>query len=168
MAQAKSSDGSQRNSYGWVPANFGGGVAGIGYLGQGVGTGRDDSQQVAAHELGHNFGRNHAPCGGAGGAAPGYPYANGRIGTWGWSGSQLLSPTQWVGLMSYCNPGWVSDYTSEGVRDFMARGNTFEPGAMLPSISSDDVVLFAGRVTPKGVVLFEPQRFHGRASLRID
>ena len=143
-------------------------MAGIGYLGQGVGTGRDDSQQVAAHGLGHNFGRNHAPCGGAGGADPGYPYANGRIGTWGWSGSQLLSPTQWVDLMSCSNPGWVSDYTSEGVRDFMARGNTFEPGAMLPSISSDDVVLFAGRVTPKGVVLSEPQRFHGRASLRVD
>jgi hypothetical protein len=106
-------------------------VAGIGYLGQGVATGRDDSQQVAAHELGHNFGRNHAPCGGAGGADPGYPYANGRIGTWGWSGSQLLSPTQWVDLMS-CNPGWVSDYTSEGVRDFMARGNTFEPARCCP------------------------------------
>lgn len=168
LAQAKGSDGSQRNYYGWVPANFGGGVAGIGYVGQGVGTGRDDSQQVAAHELGHNFGRNHAPCGGAGGADPAYPYANGRIGTWGWNGSQLLSPTQWVDLMSYCNPGWVSDYTYEGVRDFMARRNQFEAGAMLPSISGDDVVMFAGRLTPKGVVLSDPQRFHGRASDPIE
>lgn len=168
LAQARASDGSERNYYGWVPANFGGGVAGIGYVGRGVGTGRDDSRNVAAHELGHNFGRNHAPCGGAGGADPSYPYANGRIGTSGWNGSQLLSPTQWVDLMSYCNPGWVSDYTYEGVRDFMARGNEFEPGAMLPSVVGDDVVMFAGRLTPRGVVLADPQRFHGRTTRAVE
>ena len=169
LAQARASDGSDRNYYGWVRASFGGGVAGIGYLGQAVGTGRDDSVQVAAHELGHNFGRNHAPCGGAGGADPQYPYAGARIGTYGWTGSQLLAPTQYVDLMSYCNPGWVSDYSYEGVQDFMAGRSEFEPGAMLPAVAGDDVLMFAGRVLPGGAVkLSDVQRFHGRLSARVD
>ncbi|MFT3712607.1 MAG: M66 family metalloprotease [Archangium sp.] len=169
LAQAKGSDGSDRNYYGWVRANFGGGVAGIGYLGQATATGRDDSAQVAAHELGHNFGRNHAPCGGAAGADPSYPYPNARIGTYGWNGSQLLAPTQFVDLMSYCNPGWVSDYSYEGVQRFMEGRNEFDPGAVLPFIAADDVVMFAGRVSPDGVVtLSDPQRFHGRVSARLD
>jgi hypothetical protein len=161
LAQAKGSDGSDRNYYGWLRAGFGGGVAGIGYLGQSVATGRDDNLQVMAHELGHNFGRNHAPCGGAAGADPGYPYAGAKIGTWGWSGNQLLSPNQFVDLMSYCNPAWVSDYSYEAVQDFMAGRGEFEPGAMLPSVLGEDVLLFAGRLTARGAVLADVQRLHG-------
>ncbi|MBL8915106.1 MAG: hypothetical protein JNM17_30660 [Archangium sp.] len=169
LAQARASDGSDRNYYGWVRANFGGGVAGIGYLGQPVGTGRDDSTQVAAHELGHNFGRNHAPCGGAAGADPQYPYANARIGTYGWNGSQLIAPTQFVDLMSYCNPAWVSDYSYEAVQQFMEGRNEFDPGAVLPAVVSDEVVMFAGRVFANGaVVLGDAQRFRGRSSARVD
>jgi hypothetical protein len=125
--------------------------------------------QVAAHELGHNFGRNHAPCGGAGGPDPSYPYPDAKLGTYGWNGAQLLSPTQFVDLMSYCNPGWVSDYSYEGVQQFMAGRMEFDPGAMLPDVVQDDVVMFAGRVSPSGVVtLSDPQRFHGRATRRLD
>ena len=39
---------------------------------------------VVAHELGHNLNLAHAPCGGAGGPDPAYPYRDGSIGAWGY------------------------------------------------------------------------------------
>ena len=40
--------------------------------------------ELMAHELGHNMGSSHAPCGGAGGPDPSYPYPGGSIGAWGY------------------------------------------------------------------------------------
>lgn len=168
LAQAKASDGSSRNYYGFLRASFGGGVAGIGYVGQGVATGRDDSASVATHELGHNFGQNHAPCGGVAGADASYPYPNARLGTWGWNGAQLLDPARYVDLMSYCNPEWVSDYTYERVQRFMSGRGTFAPGAMLPSVQREPVLLVAGRFTAAGVALAPVQRFHGAPTAPVE
>jgi hypothetical protein len=67
IAQVQGADGSDRAYYGFIPGG-GGGIAGLGYLSQHVAIGLDGYASVAAHELGHNFGINHAPCGGA---APG-------------------------------------------------------------------------------------------------
>jgi len=63
-----------------------------------------------AHELGHSFSLYHAPCGGAGGPDPAYPYLGGRIGTWGYDPrtGTLVSPEE-TDLMTYCG-GWISDY----------------------------------------------------------
>jgi Peptidase M66 len=65
------------------------------------------------HELGHTHGRSHAPCGGAAGADPAYPYAGGKIGTWGYSivTKTLFDPATYVDQMSYCHPEWQSDYS---------------------------------------------------------
>ncbi|MDX2012406.1 MAG: M66 family metalloprotease [Myxococcaceae bacterium] len=126
LAQVRGADGSQRHYYGLVRvASFG--VAGIGYIGQPTAVGRDDSDDVASHELGHNFGRPHAPCGGAAGVDPSYPYAGGRIGSWGWNGRALLNPAQFVDLMSYCNPTWVSDYTYRAAQTFLERARDYGP-----------------------------------------
>lgn len=71
----------------------------------------------AAHEVGHNFGRLHAPCGVTGESS--YPYSGGIIGQYGFQVSQL--PTQivvdknWTDIMSYCDNQWVSDYTYTGL-----------------------------------------------------
>ena len=65
-----------------------------------------------AHELGHNFSLEHAPCGNAGGPDPSYPYADGSIGAWGYDfrdGGSLVSPRT-ADLMSYCDPDWISDF----------------------------------------------------------
>ncbi len=65
-----------------------------------------------AHELGHNLSLRHAPCGGAGGPDPSYPYSDGSIGAWGYDfrdGGSLVRPSR-PDLMSYCGPEWVSDY----------------------------------------------------------
>ncbi len=71
------------------------------------------SSRVIAHELGHNMNLFHAPCGDPGGPDPSYPYPDGSIGAWGYDfrdSGRLVHPGVTHDLMSYCSPGWVSDY----------------------------------------------------------
>ena len=153
LAQVQGADGSDRSYFGFLKPGFGGGVAGIGYLGQHVAIGRDDYPSVAAHELGHNFGINHAPCGGAAGADPSYPYPNAQIGSWGFNGTQLLAPNQYVDVMSYCQSIWVSDYNYSKAQEHMENSQTFDPAAVLADVLGEDSVLISGRVTSGSATL---------------
>lgn len=76
-----------------------------------------DGEGVFVHELGHTLGRPHSPCGGAAGADPNYPYAQGLIGSWGYDimSGQLFDPGQRADFMGYCDPNWVSDYTYDQI-----------------------------------------------------
>jgi hypothetical protein len=81
-----------------------------------IGVGFDAvAASTAVHELGHSHGLAHAPCGP--GLAPDsidldYPHADGVIGVWGYDPllGQLLSPTVYTDMMSYCDVNWISDY----------------------------------------------------------
>lgn len=77
----------------------------------GVGWTGDTSAETAVHELGHNHGRPHSPCGVDGDWN--YPHAGAKIGVWGYNiaKDKLLSPSSTVDFMSYCDPPWVSDHT---------------------------------------------------------
>lgn len=69
--------------------------------------------RVLAHELGHNMGLFHAPCGLSFGTDPDYPRVDGSIGAWGYDprGSGSLVPPHTSDFMSYCRaPHWISDY----------------------------------------------------------
>jgi hypothetical protein len=89
------------------------------------------TRELVAHELGHNFGRRHAPCGNAGSPDLEYPIANGVIGdgahdvhAWenGLTTSAPAVPSSTGDVMGYCNPVWISRYTYTGILGF--RGTT--------------------------------------------
>ena len=69
-----------------LPAVGGGGA----YSGWGVAF-ADLVDWVVAHEFGHTFDLDHAPCGNPAGVDPAYPYPDGSIGAWGYDfGSSTL------------------------------------------------------------------------------
>jgi PKD repeat protein len=146
-------DGSGRYYYGFVKVGYTSGIAGIGYIGYPVAVGWDYSQSapaVMAHELGHNFGRNHAPCGTGG--DPYYPYPDGKIGAWGYdlASGALKDPNQYYDLMSYCGPQWVSDYNYEAVQSFL------ENNLPRPQSLPEEGLLFSGRIRGDEVVFNPP------------
>jgi hypothetical protein len=85
---------------------------------------RDD----VAHELGHTFGRKHAPCGTAGAPLdPAYPVPGGVLDfpgndVYSWASGSATSaaaiPTTSGDVMGYCFPVWASTYTYKAVMAF--------------------------------------------------
>ncbi|MCC7360873.1 MAG: hypothetical protein IT317_15430 [Anaerolineales bacterium] len=98
----------------------GGCIAGIGWIGlkssagfAGFVSNRNEASPTFTHEMGHNFGRLHAPCGNPSGPGP-YPYPGGApIGQWGYDPATglLYAPNVYKDYMSYCGPEWTSDFT---------------------------------------------------------
>ena len=159
VAALRGADASTRYYYGVVKTSYGSGVAGIGYVGGGIQTalGWDalpSGSGVMAHEVGHNMGRQHSPCGGAGGPDPAYPYAGGIIGTYGLDLTTLAvkAPATNFDFMGYCSPNWVSDYTWSGLITYRQAGPNNAPPAPSNAVSG---LLVWGRIGPQGVV-FEP------------
>jgi hypothetical protein len=94
--------------------------------------------QIVAHELGHNLGRHHAPCGGPALPDPAYPYASGTIGVYGYDiETGALKAPSTSDIMGYCGFGWISDYTYRGILDYRLT----TPNARIAS---------AGRVAARG------------------
>jgi hypothetical protein len=119
-------DGHPAHYFGVVNPAYSSGIAGLGWVRQAVAIGWDkpDSRAgVLAHEVGHNFGRLHAPCGAVTDADPNYPatgdYAGGHIGVTGWDATASTpapkAAAAYADIMGYCDPDWVSDYTYKGV-----------------------------------------------------
>lgn len=141
---------------GWFNCSTGG-IAGIGWIGWRVSIGIDFSSmkttgELAGHELGHNFGRQHAPCNVSG--DPNYPYAGASIGQYGLDGIggslQLLSPGGYVDMMSYCDPVWVSDYTYKALYNDQVANGAF---IWAPTQES---LLIQGSVAEDGSVTLNP------------
>ncbi len=124
LSTLRTADGSSRNYYGVLHPGYTSGVAGIGYVGGRAALGWDylpSASDVAAHEWGHNWGRNHAPCGNPSGIDPDYPYANAAIGVYGFDlTTSTLKPPTATDVMGYCNNQWISDYTYLGVLNYRA------------------------------------------------
>ena len=130
-------EGSADYHMGVVNAPYASGIAGYGFA-PGRATVTWDrlpaASPVAAHELGHNLGRSHAPCGGAANVDPFYPYVLGTIGVYGYDISlDQLKGTSTTDLMGYCGFGWISDYNYVGMMNY----RTQTPGASVaPNVSS--------------------------------
>ena len=113
---------------GFVVTSATGSTAGSGRAAVGVGFADKTSAQTMCHEVGHNHGRNHAPCSTAGtitGVDPNFPYSNGSIGSWGYDfrTQALLDPAKYSDIMGYCNSKWMSDYTYSGIATRVAAVN---------------------------------------------
>ena len=95
---------------GMMSGDVTGAAGGLAYL-----SGRSNFSQpysgTVAHELGHNMGLQHAPCGRAPGPDPSFPYPDGTIGAWGYDFRRgRLVPATRRDHMTYCDPAWTSDY----------------------------------------------------------
>jgi hypothetical protein len=123
---------SPRYYYGVARVTYSSGVAGVAYVsipgttpgsGQRAALGWDylpSGSIVAAHELGHNWGRNHAPCGGPAGIDPQYPRSDGSTGAYGMDVvAKTLEASTMADIMGYCDPKWISDYTYRGVMSYL-------------------------------------------------
>jgi hypothetical protein len=119
---------SPRYYYGVARVSYSSGVAGVAYVSNSSIGGRaalgwdylPSGSLVAAHELGHNWARNHAPCGGPAGVDPQYPQADGSTGSYGLDvATQTLEPPTLGDIMGYCDPKWIGEYTYRGVLNYL-------------------------------------------------
>ncbi len=125
IADIRVSENAQRNAYyyGFFPKSSYG-YMGLGYLGYQAAVGADWAYrnlglETLVHEVGHNTGLPHAPCGGPSNTDANYPYANAALGAgsrfiWGYNPTTntFTNPTNSAlhDVMSYCTGDTFSDY----------------------------------------------------------
>lgn len=79
--------------------------------------------ETALHEVGHNHGRQHAPCQ-TQDADPQFPHPGGKLGVWGYDRhGHKMYPESTADIMGYCQPSWISDYNFLALKDRIAFVN---------------------------------------------
>lgn len=145
--------------YGVVVPQPGSGIGGLGYLQLPTSVGVPNDG-VYTHELGHNMNLSHAPCGGAGGPDPSFPYSDGSSGVWGYNfeRSRLVDPKQFKDVMGYCSPDWISDYhfMRAMYRRLSWNRSPVEPEFDGEPASRENVLLLWGRISDSGEMMMEP------------
>ena len=118
------------------------------------------ASETVAHELAHNLGRRHSPCGDdITGVDASYPYADGGVGEAGYhiDDDSLRGPSGYFDYMGYCRPRWTSDYTYRAIlewrrNDPLAFGS--EGGEPLADRGAETSgLLLWGRIDSQGVEL---------------
>jgi hypothetical protein len=136
------------------------------------------ASQLLAHELGHNFGRRHSPCGNALGIDPAFPHPNAGVGSPGFDilGGGMRGVVGMFDYMSYCNPQWTSDHTYSAIlawrrQDPLARwpASGTRANTSLPAAAPEtDGLLVWGRVGADGATLNPAFRLRTRPVLPAD
>lgn len=152
----------QNGGWGYIPGNplgQGGGtrtslVVGVGWFNRASAT-----RELVAHELGHNHGRRHAPCGNPASPDTNYPHPTATLGVWthdvysffaGLAQSiQGIGPQVGFDIMSYCTPVWTSDYTYEALLNVRSAMVAAPPAQSEPC----DCLVVWGSSTPSGVTM---------------
>jgi hypothetical protein len=122
-----------------------------------------------AHELGHNLGRPHAPCGNPANVDAAFPHLNGIAGEVGYDILlNTLANADAADYMSYCSPRWTSDYTYDLILDWR-RGDPLAvwPGSMAAKapVAPLDGLLIWGRMNRAGAELYPSFRLSTLPSL---
>ena len=109
---------------------------------------------IAAHELGHTMGLQHAPCGGTD-SDPAFPQLDGSIGAFGYDFSDggRIVPPDTPDLMSYCGPPWIGDYHFGNALAFRLLEEG--PAATVAGEPTRTILLWGG-VGDGGVPFLEP------------
>ena len=142
-------EGSAQSYVGVVRVTYNSGIVGIAYIGRPTSVVWDDAGTRSlfwAHELGHTYGRQHAPGCNPDFPDPNYPYPDATIGVYGTDATvtpPILYPPSFHDIMSYCDDAWISDYTYKGVLDFVATSQATQASAVLPPQRS---LLIWGRI----------------------
>jgi len=133
LERLRDQEAPNRIYYGLVRPMVTAGTAGIGYVNPvgssspalaslGWDTSRSNWLRTMTHELGHNFGRLHAPCGNPPSPDAGYPYPNGALGSTPLLDvltDVIIAPTDLTDVMGYCGGRWFSDYNLREVQRFL-------------------------------------------------
>lgn len=180
LEQLRRSEAPSKQYYGMVKPMVSAGTAGIGYVNRvgssspslsalGWDASRSAWRRTMTHELGHNYSRSHAPCGGPANPDPNYPYANAALSATPLFESLLddiQSPGGLTDVMAYCSGSWFSDYNYREVQRFLEARP--QAAALVASVANNtaaggESVLIAGRIDADGVSFEPAQRLRGVA-----
>ncbi len=170
------SEARTKHYYGFVRPMVSAGTAGIGYVNRvgssspnlsaiGWDASRASWRRTFSHELGHNFSREHAPCGSVANPDPNYPYPNGSLNGTALFDSLLddvISPAGMSDIMGYCGGAWFSDYNFREVQRFVEA----QPQPALSIQSAErtaEVVVVSGTIGLDGVRFNPVHRMRGAA-----
>jgi hypothetical protein len=173
----RTTEGSSRYYYGVVNVSYPSGVAGVAYVSNPAtvppqvaraALGWDDlptGSIVAAHELGHNWARNHAPCGGPSGIDLNYPRPDGTTGSYGYDiSSGTLQPPTSADIMGYCDPKWISEYTYRAVMDYLSPASPLLQDRSEGAVPQPSLIVW-GRIGDAGLELEPAFQVNTRPSL---